>query len=215
MKPTQSLPQQYQSIGTFDLRNNPQALLRLNILGFVLFAVSAWFFSSTLFALRPDEAKDGMALGFSNLGGIVQAVLAVLAATAVMIVLHEAVHGIFFWLFTRSIPQFAFKGIYAYAAAPQWYLPKMHYLVVALAPLVVLSLAGIALMRVAPSGWFMILLLFLVTNASGAIGDLWVAGWLIRQPNTCYANDRGDAVTLYLEAKSPGRMEKALEKPEN
>jgi hypothetical protein len=204
MKPTQILPSNYHPIGTYDLRNNPQALLQLNILGFVLFAVSAWFFSGILFTLRPDEAKIGLSIGFSNMGGILQAVLAVIITTALMIVLHEAVHGFFFWLFTRSMPKFAFKGIYAYAAAPQWYLPKEHYLVVALAPLLVLSLAGMALMLVVPSGWFMILILFLVTNASGAIGDLWVTGWLMRQPNTCYANDHGDSVTLYLEGTNPG-----------
>ena len=203
MKPTQSLPAHYQPAGTFDLRNNSQALLQLNILGFVLFAVSAYIFGSVLYSLRPDEAQVGLSFGFTNLGGIFQALLAVIAATAVMIVLHEAVHGLFFWLFTRAIPQFAFKGMYAYAAAPQWYLPKAHYLVVALAPLVLLSLAGIALMLVVPQDWFIILLLFLVTNASGAIGDLWVTGWLMRQPNTCYANDHGDSLTLYLEDKSP------------
>jgi hypothetical protein len=203
MKPTRSLPNQYQSIGTFDLRNNSQALLQLNLLGFVLFAVSAWFFVSVLYALRPDEAEIGLAVGFSNLGGILQALLVVILATGLMIVLHEAVHGVFFWMFTRSFPQFAFKGIYAYAAAPQWYLPKGQYLIVTLAPLVVLSLVGMALMLVVPQNWFIILLLFLVTNASGAIGDLWVTSWLLRQPNTCYANDHGDAVTLYLEDKSP------------
>ena len=198
MKPTQSLPNSYRSIGTFDVRNNSQTMIRLNILGFVLFAVSAWFFVVVLNVLRPEEAKNGLAVSFSDLGGMVQTLLAVILATAAMIVLHEVVHGIFFWLFTRSIPKFAFKGLYAYAAAPQWYLPKSYYLVVALAPLVVLSLAGMALMLVVPSSWFIILLLFLVINASGAIGDLWVTAWLVRQPNTCYANDLGDAVTLYV-----------------
>ena len=202
MRPTRSLPSHYQSIGSFDLRNNSQALLQLNILGFVLFAISAWIFGSAFYALRPDEAQAGLAIGFSDLGGILQALLVVVVATGVMIVLHEVVHGLFFWLFTRSIPKFAFKGIYAYAAAPQWYLPKVQYLVVALAPLVVLSLAGMALILVVPQGWFMILLLVLVTNASGAIGDLWVTVWLMRQPNSCYANDHGDAVTLFLEDKN-------------
>ena len=53
MKPTQSLPNSYRSIGTFDVRNNSQTMIRLNILGFVLFAVSAWFFAVVLNVLRP------------------------------------------------------------------------------------------------------------------------------------------------------------------
>ena len=145
------------------------------------------------------EARFGLVLGFSSLSGILQAILAVVVVTAVMIVLHEAVHGVGFWIFTRTMPVFAFKGVYAYAAAPAWYLPKAQYLLVALAPLVVLSLLGVALMLVVPTGGFIILLLFLVSNASGAVGDLWVVGWLLRQPSKCYANDRGDAVTLFLE----------------
>ena len=202
MKPTQTLPDNYHPIGSFDLRNNPQKLLQLNILGLFLFAGTGWLFSALLFALRPEEARSGLVIGFSSLGGIVQAILVVVGLTALMIVMHEAVHGAFFWIFTRTLPKFAFKGVYAYAAAPAWYLPKTQYLLVALAPLVLLSLLGVALMLVVPAGGFIILLLFLVSNASGAVGDLWVVGWLLRQPNSCYANDQGDAVTLYLQEPS-------------
>ena len=197
MPATQTLPSNFHPIGTFDLKNNPQALLRLNILGFVLFAISAGVFWYALQAIRPNETQFGLTIGFSNLTGIIQGFLAVIAVTAAMIVLHEAAHGLFFWLFTRSRPKFAFRGFYAYASAPTWYIPKGQYLVVALAPLVLLSLLGVALMAILPAEGFTLLLLFLVSNASGAIGDLWVVGWLLRQPAPCYALDQGDAVTLY------------------
>jgi len=199
MKPTRNLPEAFHTVGSFDLRNNPKALLQLNLWGFVLFALSAWGFIAALYLLRPGEIRAGLVFGFSSLGHILQVVVVILVVTAVMIVVHEAVHGLFFWLFTHSVPRFAFKGVYAYAAAPDWYLPKYEYLVVALAPLVGLSAIGIGLMAVVPYTWFTVLLLFLVTNASGAIGDLWVAGWLLRQPDACYANDLGDAVTLYVQ----------------
>jgi hypothetical protein len=199
MQSTQNLPNDYQSVGTFDLRNNPKALIQLNIWGLVLFVVAGWGFVSLLSFLRPQDALIGIAIGFTGLVGLLQALLVLLLVTVVMIVLHEAVHGVLFWGFTHSRPRFAFKGAYAYAAAPDWYLPKYQYLVVALGPLVVLSLAGIALMFMIPLEGFMTLLFFLVSNASGAVGDLWVAGWLLRQPHACYANDRGDAVTLYVK----------------
>ena len=199
MPATQTLPPDFHSIGTFDLKNNPQALLQLNVLGFVLFAISAALFWYALQIIRPIEVQNGLTFSFSNMSGIVQAILAVIAITVFMIVLHEAAHGLFFWLFTRSRPKFAFRGAYAYAAAPTWYIPKGQYLVVALAPLVLLSLLGLALMAIIPAGGFILLLLFLVTNASGAIGDLWVVGWLLRQSAPCYALDKGDAVTLYVQ----------------
>jgi hypothetical protein len=199
MKPTKTLPGNYHAVGTFDLRNNTTALLQLNLLGFVLFAVSAGLFTVALLWLRPVDTRQGLVLGISGIGGMVQAWGVVIVVTAVMIVLHEAVHGMFFWLFTGTAPKFAFKGVYAYAAAPDWYMPKFQYLVTALAPLVLLSALGVGLMAVVPAGGFVTLLLFLVTNASGAIGDLWVAVWLLRQPDHCYGNDQGDAVTLYVE----------------
>jgi hypothetical protein len=201
LRATQALPDNFQSIGTFDLKNNGPALLQLNVLGFVLFAVSAAFFWYLLQVIRPVEAEQGLAIGFSNLNGIVAILLAVLGTTVAMLVLHEAAHGLFFWLYTRSRPKFAFRGVYAYAAAPTWYLPKGQYLVVALAPLVLLSLLGVIAMAFIPADGFMLLLLFLVSNASGAIGDLWVAGWLLRQTKPCYAKDEGDAVTLYVMSK--------------
>ncbi len=203
MKATQTLPENYRCIGTFDLRNNNSALLQLNLLGVVLFALSTGLFTAILAALRPEDTRQGLALGISSIAGIVQVVLVVLAVTAAMIVLHEAAHGICFWIFTGTAPKFGFKLTYAYAAAPDWYLPKYAYLVTALAPLVLLSLAGVALMPVVPPGAFIVLLLFLVTNASGAIGDLWVVRWLLHQPDACYANDQGDAVSLYVKAREP------------
>jgi hypothetical protein len=168
-------------------------------LGFVLFVVFTWVFYALLNVLRPADAQYGLAIGFSSIGGLVQIVLATLLLMLAMIVIHEAAHGICFWYFTRSMPKFALKLTYAYAAAPTWYLPKNQYLVTALAPLVGLSLLGGLLMLVVPREAFVALLFFLVTNASGAVGDLWVVGWLQRQPQDCYANDRGDAVTLYIK----------------
>lgn len=199
MPTTQNLPGEYHSVGTFDLSNNPQAMLQLNILGFALFAAFTWVFYTLLNVLRPADARDGLAIGFSGMGGLVQITLATLLLMAGMILIHEAVHGICFWYFTRSMPKFALKLTYAYAAAPTWYLPKKQYLVTALSPLVGLSVLGILLMLVVPREVFMALLFFLVTNASGAVGDLWVVGWLLRQPQDCYVNDRGDAVTLYIK----------------
>lgn len=194
---TKTLPSGFESIGTFDLKDNTAALMQLNLFGFGLFAVSAWVFWAILDWMRPGESLSGLVVGFSSLSGIFQALGVVLLVTAVMIVLHEGVHGFFFWRFTGVRPHFGLRGAYAYAAAPDWYLPKRKYLVVALAPLVVLSLLGVALMAVIPPEGFILLILFLVSNASGAVGDIWVAVWLLRQPEPCFANDEGDAVTLY------------------
>ncbi|MBD2257724.1 hypothetical protein [Pseudanabaena sp. FACHB-2040] len=41
------------------------------------------------------------------------------------------------------------------------------------------------------------LLLALVVNAAGAVGDLVTAGWLLTQPKQAYVNDYGDGMAIY------------------
>lgn len=197
LKPRQTLPEGYRPIGTFDITTNPRLVLILNLVGLGIAAISAWVFSALLAWLRPQEAKTALAVEINSLGQLFGIILGLVALTALMMVLHEAAHGLFFWLFTRSRPQFAFKVVYAYAAMPGWFFPRWHYLVIGLAPLGLLSLLGIGLMAVMPPQGFLALILFLVGNAGGAVGDLWVMAWLMRQPPDVLAEDRGDAVTLY------------------
>ena len=197
MLPTKELPIYYKSIGTLDLSSDRRKLVGLNILAIGLFLLSAWLFGMLIGALRRPDAGQ-LAFGFAGLGDALGLVLLLLLVTGIMLVLHEAAHGIFFWWYTRERPKFAIRWSYAYAAAPEWYLPKRKYLVVALAPLVLVTLLGVLAALVVPAAWLKGVWLLLILNTSGAVGDLWVVGWLLRQPESCLANDHGDAVTLYL-----------------
>ncbi len=198
MQPTQTLPETYHPIGTIDLSKNFRLLVWMNVLGLGLFVVSGWLFVQITYWLRPNEAPQALAIAIAGLPGALQVIIVVVVLYAGMVLLHEALHGLFFWLFTGGRPVFAFKGAYAYAAAPDWFLPRNMYFVTAVAPLVGISLLGVTALAFGPSSWFLPALVVLITNAGGAAGDLWVAGWLLRQPSNCYANDRGDGVTLYL-----------------
>ncbi|NJN17657.1 MAG: DUF3267 domain-containing protein [Oscillochloris sp.] len=79
----------------------------------------------------------------------------------------------------RSLLGLVWKGLYAYAAAPDWYLPRRPYFSVALAPLLAISLLGIGMLLIVPATWIPVVLLAIVLNAAGAIGDLPVAAWLL------------------------------------
>jgi hypothetical protein len=198
LQATQALPSHYALAGSLDINKDKRMLLLLNVLGMGLLIAGGWLFFMAIAALRPVDAYAHFSILFSH--SLLETVLligAVLALTVVHILVHEAIHGFFFWWFTRSQPQFAFRWTHAYAAAPAWYIPRNRYLLTALAPLVVISLAGLLLVVAAPSGWLLPLWFILTSNAGGSVGDLWVAGWLLRQPVSCLANDRGDAVYLY------------------
>jgi hypothetical protein len=198
MRPTQTLPDSYHAAGTIDVAHNPRLLLLLNIAGLILMAAFGWLFVRAIFWLRPSDGFRS--LGALSIDGLVELavyIAAVLALLALHIIIHEAIHGIFFWIFTRSRPRFALRFSYAYAAAPGWYIPRNRFLVTTLAPFVFISLGGVAVMPLVPASWLMPLWFILTMNASGSVGDLLVAAWLLRHSSAALAEDRGDAVTLY------------------
>jgi hypothetical protein len=201
MQPVQVLPPTYHPIGTLDITKDHRALLFLNLFGFLLLVLSGWFFLQAIIGLRRAEIADGIVrLEVSSLLDTILMVAGILLLTALYVGVHEAIHGFFFWLFTRSRPLFAFRWTYAYAAAPDWFLPRNQYLLTSLAPLIFITLGGLAVIPVVPASWLLGVWFVLTMNAGGSVGDLLVAGWLLRQPPTCLAQDRGDSVTLFNQA---------------
>jgi hypothetical protein len=200
MKPVQSLPDGYTLKQSLDLSANTRALFGLNLAGVALFFLFGWLFSALAVRIRPDAVSIFPVIEIGGLLSILALVLAILALQAVMVVLHEGLHGIFFYTFTRARPKFAFKGLYAYAALPGWYFPRREYLVICLAPLVGITLLGFLLIAVIPPAWIPAVLVVMTLNAAGSVGDMAVAAWLIRAPAGCLANDQGDAFNLYIPA---------------
>jgi hypothetical protein len=208
LKKITQLPENYVERGTIDLAKDFKLLLRLQVAAFVAVILAGWLFLNLTYILRPDSVallSLRSLLGHSSddvftirISLSIYMLMSLLIATVLMIVLHEAVHGFTFWYFTRKKPTFGFKGLYAFAASPKGtYLPRLQYFVVALAPLIFLSLAGIALIPILPLLALPTLVFFLIGNAAGAIGDVWVVAWLLREPPEILLQDRGDAVTCY------------------
>jgi hypothetical protein len=194
MHPVRTLPASYKPHATLDLSHDIRALIALNILGVLIFLGFGWMLLWLIPLLRPEPS-----LAF-NVTWVDMVIM--LVALFLIVVLHELVHGLFFWLFTRERPLFGFKGAYAYAAAPDWYIPRNHYLVVGLAPLVLLSLLGIALIPLVPAAALLPMLVVLSAHAGGASGDLFVVGWCLLQPASLLVRDVGDAMTLYIPGAS-------------
>ncbi len=114
------------------------------------------------------------------------------------LVLHELVHGAFFWLFSRSRPTFGFRGWYAFAGAPGWFFPRGQYLVITLAPFVILSVLGLILLAILPQGEALIAILFaVILNAASAVGDLWITFLILRERRAILIEDTGDGMNCY------------------
>lgn len=188
---TRTLPEAYREINRIDLKQNVRLAVLLNLAAIPLFFAAGWFFLQIIAQIRPDANQLWGAL--SGTGNLILLLLSVF----VMIVLHEMVHGLFFWVFTRDRPVFAFRFLYAYAAAPDWYIPRNQYVIIGLAPLFVISLIGIFLFFGLPIYGVAYTLLLVSFNAAGAVGDLAICLWLLtRSPNLMIC-DQGDAARVF------------------
>lgn len=166
-------------------------LIGLNLIGLALFFLFGWLFTrlaSRLVLTR--QSLDIHVSGFSY-------VLAILAATITILLLHEMTHGLFFWLVTKSRPRFGLRAAYAYAAAPEWYVSRNAYAMIGLAPLIVLTALGIAIIPYVDINWLYVLIFAMTINASGSVGDAYVVGWLLLHPANTLVNDHGDAIWFY------------------
>ena len=197
LKTTVTLPANFRACGTLDLGANRLALLGVTAAGAALLLPFGWLVQRFLLLTRPG---DGSFEGVLNELGIVMVLGFLLGLTAVVAIIHESIHGLFFWLVTRRRPVFGFRGPYAYAAAPACHIPRDPYLVTGLAPLVLMTLAGLALLLLVPV-WALPAVAFMVIfNGAGCSGDLVVVGWLLTRPRDTLVCDRGDACTIYQPA---------------
>lgn len=192
---SRQLPVGYVQQGVIDLSKDRRLLILVNLLALLLLFVFGGVFLWLARILRPELAA--VELIPQGSGGLILFLLEVLAVSFVMVVAHEGIHGLFFWRITRHKPHYGFRGAYAYAAAPGWYIPVRQYIWVGIAPLVIISAVGVALLAVIPLELVLPLLLLLIMNAAGAVGDLLAVGWILTKPAGWLAEDKGDSITLY------------------
>ncbi|GIV62672.1 MAG: DUF3267 domain-containing protein [Chloroflexota bacterium] len=199
-RPTRTLPPGYVERDRFTLKSR-STLLMLNLFGLLLILASAWFFIAIASYLRPEAEGQVFVFRFEGLQSLVAFLLLMLTLVLVL-VLHEAVHGLGFRLLAGVKPQFAFRGTYAYAAAPGWYIPTEIYFWIGIAPLVVISLLAVVLIAIVPQSALTYVILAGVGNFSGAVGDMWVSFQLLRAPRGSLALDLGDETILYAPSHS-------------
>ena len=187
---TKTLPEGYAQSGEINLKKNKRLAITLNIVAFFVLVLSFYLLSSFAALVRPD---------LMNLSGTITAGgwAVVVGLVVLLFTIHELIHGFFFWVFTRSRPVFALRLFYAYAGAPDWYIPTRQFAFVAVGPLVIIGAVGLLLILLAPIRWIMFIIFFVAMNTGGSAGDLLVLTRLVKLPPTCLANDTGDVVTFY------------------
>lgn len=196
MKTTQTLPTGYVAAGDITLKENRRLVILLNALGI------PWFILCTVFFIVVAALLGAFGAGGSGeftltITSLLVALVVLIVTTFAVLVLHEMIHGLFFWLFTRARPRFGFKGAYAYAAAPGWYIPRPQFLAVGLAPLVLISLAGLLILPVTAPPVSLVIVVALILNATGAIGDLYMVVRLLSTPRGVLIEDEGEGIRWF------------------
>jgi hypothetical protein len=199
MHATKILPIDYQHHKTLDLSSS-RMMLWLNIAAIPLLFIFGWLFSQAMILVNTTNPfPKGIWGVFTAFTGL--EIIALPISILLMLVFHEMVHGIFFWIFTRERPKFAFKGMYAYAAAPGWFLPKSQYVIVGLSPLIVISLLSILLSPFVSASIIPYLFIIAIFNAAGALGDMIVVAWVIGQFDQLLIQDQGDKFLAFSPRK--------------
>ena len=187
---TKTLPEGYVQSGEINLIKNKRLAITMNIVALFVGIISFFLLSSFAAMVRPSLMNTS--------GTITAGVVAVLLGAVVsLMTIHELIHGFFFWVFTRSRPAFALRLFYAYAGAPDWYIPTRQFMIVALGPLVIIGAVGMLLMLLVPESWVLLIAIMVALNTGGSVGDLVVFTRLFKLSPTSLANDTGDVITFY------------------
>ncbi len=127
-------------------------------------------------------------------------VIAIIVVLVVTFGGHEALHGLAIRWFGHQ-PRFGMnltKGV-LYATADGVFFPRNQFVVIALVPLVAITLLGMMSMIVVPDTIGYYIGLIVVLNAAGAIGDLWMTAVVLRYSTTALVRDEADSIRIFVQ----------------
>ena len=184
MKNYVNLPNDYREILQIDLQKDKRLAIIVNglalLITIVMVVVGHFYVPFT-------ELLDGT-------NGIYWG--AIFVGMIVYMVLHELVHGITMWAYSKQKPFYGFTGMYAYAGSNA-YFNKKSYLIIGLAPIVVWGIVLLVLNLIFKQTWFWVIYFIQIGNISGAAGDLYVTYRFSKLPKDILVKDIGVNMTVY------------------
>jgi hypothetical protein len=187
-----SLPDDYQEVLSWKVTGKPFRVIALNIIGVLFFFIFGMIFSSLAYSLgRLPEGNFGLGLGEISLA---------IAGIVLTFVLHELTHGLAMQMFgARPKYGIIWKGLMLYATSPGYAYRRNNYVVIALAPFVLIStLVLLGMWILQGTTWVALLCICGIVNASGAVGDMWITMVVLRHAPTAYVMDERDGVRVFL-----------------
>lgn len=214
MKAIQVLPSNYRQQVVVQPSKNLKFVVSAILTGTVMLIAFGWFLLLFIDTFRPmamDSMRIEDILAPTPAGVVIQIspllIRNIVIALVLVLIVHELVHGLFYWWFSGKSPKFGFQGIFPYAAAPKGvYFYRNHFIVVGIAPLVLLTLVGLLLMIIVPASLVPILFFFVTFNAAGSAGDLLMLFWLLSYSPETFMEDNDAGLTVYGPEKEPNTV---------
>ena len=163
-------------------------VIGLNVAGLLLiFPFSMLFAKLTQLIFRADHYDfSGLDLAY------------LLIFTFILVIIHEYIHGFFFKLFGKGKAKvkFGFKNGMAYATSPGTFYHRKDFLVIGLAPFVLISLllTLLAMLGLLSSTLYMPLASI---HAAGCVGDFYIALLLLGKTDDILVEDTEVGMNLY------------------
>ena len=164
----------------------PELLRPLALLSLLLLVIGAIFFGFLNYAAYTEQTHSNP--GIKGGGSLLFWIGINIIGYILILQIHELIHAAAFLLWGGK-PYFGAKLPYAlYCGAKNQLFRRNQYIVVGLAPLVVITLAGIIFTLISPI-LASYTLFAIIGNISGAAGDVWVVRRLIRRPRSILVED--------------------------
>ena len=185
------LPENYDEVLYWKLSHHKKLLVVLNVVGLALTGLALVPFFAWARLWQP--AVQSFNIGILQMG-------AAFIAIVLTIVLHELAHGLALRAYGAR-PKYGvmWNEMMFYATAAGHAFRRNAYIVIALAPLVGLSLAGMALLMLPLPGWVAWIVVFCAAlNVGSAIGDMWLVRVVLGYPPTAYVVDEKDGLRVFM-----------------
>lgn len=194
MKVRETLPEGYEEVLHVDLQKDKKLAIILNVLAGIVAAIMCLIMHQFIPITILWDMSDGMGAYWIRMAVIVVSLITYM-------ILHELVHGITMKYYGSQTVKYGFTGLYAYAGC-QDYFYKKSYLVVAMAPIVVLGVILLILNFLVPLSYVWVVYLVQIGNISGAAGDLYVTAKFLKLPKDILVKDTGVAMTVYAQKEN-------------
>ncbi len=188
-----SFADRYREVLYWKVTATTRRLLLAQLLAFAGFLISGVIFTSLAIGLGrlPLSGAFSIDLGLMS---------ALLVGCVLTLIAHELTHGVAMQL-SGAKPRYGilWKGLMLYATSPGFPFPRNTYVIILLAPFVLISaIVVVGLWLLPASLWTPVWVACGVFNASGAVGDLWMTLIALRYPARSRMMDERDGMRVFL-----------------